>query len=350
MREKLQSIQFSVFRLGLAAALLAAPVQAVPVQAVPVQAVPVQAANANATATATAKPTLSATVSKSSVQVAESLSLELTVTAPQGAQIALPPVGRALGEFDVIDYRDVEDLPAANDTTLRVWTRHYTLETITTGDLEIPAIEVRAVENGTTQTLTTEPVLIHVASVLEGRADPTQFRDIRSVVDVEVPAPVASSNWVWWTVGGVVLLSLCAGLFLVTTRRHTWLTPVTWAQHELDQLRTLVEEEGENTTDACNELTSIVRRYLEMQFELSAPQRTSKELLDAIENRELLSAKHTARFRELFANADLTKFAGVTMSLSELAAAIHTTEQLVEEAANTIATVDQHTASTAEAA
>ena len=93
----------------------------------------------------------------------------------------------SLGEFDVIDHRDVNDLPSANDDGTRVWKRELTLETITGGDLSVPAVEVGITNGGQTEMAKSDPIAVRVVSVLEGQADPTQFRDIHSVVDVDVP-------------------------------------------------------------------------------------------------------------------------------------------------------------------
>ncbi len=136
--------------------------------------------------------------STDSVQVAEPFTLDVTVTAPVGAKVTFPAIADKIGDFDVRDSQDVFDVPADD---ARTWTRHLTLESITTGDLQIPPIDVQVNEGGKATLVPSQPVTIRVASVLEDRSDPTKYRDIQSVVDVDVPV-VRSNTWVWWTLGG----------------------------------------------------------------------------------------------------------------------------------------------------
>jgi hypothetical protein len=122
--------------------------------------------------------------SNTTVQVAEPFTFELTITAPAGSKVDFPSIGESLGEFDVTDQLMRADVPSANDVNERTWTQQLTLESIVTGDLEIPSLEIQVRRDADIQTLKTEAVPVRVASVLEDRADPTKFRDIQSVVDI----------------------------------------------------------------------------------------------------------------------------------------------------------------------
>ena len=164
--------------------------------------------------------TITVSASASTVQVAEPLTLELTVVAPVGSSVDFSSVGDSLGNFDVIDMVDRADVPAANDVNQRSWTRRLTLESIVTGDLQIPALEINVRRNGESQTLKSEVIPIRVTSVLEDRADPTKFRDIHSVVDVAVPQS-AANVWLWWALGGCGGLAAVAALLMAFSKRMT---------------------------------------------------------------------------------------------------------------------------------
>ncbi|MCA9170134.1 MAG: hypothetical protein KDB23_20800, partial [Planctomycetales bacterium] len=135
-------------------------------------------------ASAGTKTRVDVSASKSNVQVAEPFAVELTVVAPEGTQVTLPPVAAQLGEFDVVDHHDIADVPVAGGQ--RIWTRRLTLESIVTGKWEVPVMDIQTRTGSTAQIVRSEPIPIHVASVLEGRADPSKFRDIHSVVDLPV--------------------------------------------------------------------------------------------------------------------------------------------------------------------
>ena len=265
---------------------------------------------------------------KTEVQIAEPVQLELTVTAPSGTKVALPAIGDQLGEFNVLDTRDIVDIPSDAVAGQRIWKRRMTLESIVAGDLQIPALEIQTVNGTESQPLYTQPISVRVLSVLEGRADPTQFRDIQSVVDVNVPRP-DSYRWVWWTVGGMGMVSFAAAAIAIAARRKTWLTPIQWATRELDLIQSSVAIKGSDSETISQELSTVLRDFLELQFEIPAPVQATKELLSEINHRKILQPKLTKRFSKLFAIADEAKFAGLSLTESQL-------DKMFEEARSVI--------------
>ncbi len=279
--------------------------------------------------------TVSATVSSSAVQVAEPFTLELMVNATSGTRILLPAVGPQLGEFDVVEHQDINDIPSKNSAKERTWTRRITLESIITGDLQIPAMEIQVVNGSDSRIVKSDAIPIRVNSVLEDRADPTQFRDIQSVVDVRVP-PQSSYDWVWWTAGGLGILTLGSAAIAAVVRRRKWLTPQVWAREKLESLRVSQAMQEGDSERVSLDLSSILRSYLDLQFEISAPTQTTDELLQMIRSQRLLDPATAARFGQAFQTADLTKFAGLQLSTDELSDAIDEARELVVQTASEV--------------
>jgi len=277
--------------------------------------------------------TVTSKVSSTTVQVAEPLTLELTVTASPGSQVDFPSVGNSLGNFDVTNQTDRADVPSRNDGNQRVWTRRLTLESVVTGDMEIPALEILVRNNANSQTLKSEVIPVRVTSVLEDRADPTQFRDIQSVVDVEVPQP-HSSAWLWWTLSGLGGVSAAALLFMAVAKRKTWMTPNAWAIRALEELRSSAAMKSIDSDTVTENLTTILRDYLELQFDIAAPVQTTRELLQAIETSSFMSVETTKGFTDLFENSDLARFAGLKLTHAELTKAIDDAQGLIERTSN----------------
>ena len=230
---------------------------------------------------------VTANVSKTDVQVAEPLQLELAVTAPDGTRVAFPALGDQLGEFDVLDTQDIADIPSDATAGQRIWRRRMTLESIVAGDLQVPTLEIQVANGTESQTLKTQPISVRVLSVLEGRADPTQFRDIQSVVDINVPHP-KSYSWIWWTIGAMVATAFAATAIAIAARRKTWLTPIQWATRELDEIQSSAAMQANDSETISQELSNVLRDFLELQFELSAPVQTTNELLSDVSHRKLL--------------------------------------------------------------
>ena len=277
--------------------------------------------------------TVNVKVSSSTVQVAEPLTLELTVTASAGSRVDFPSVGKSLGSFDVTDQTGRSDVPSASDVNRRIWTQRLTLESIVTGDVEIPSLEIQVRSSASSQTLKTDAMPVRVISVLEDRADPTQFRDIQSVVDVTVPQP-ASHAWLWSVLGGLGGVVVAGLLFVAVAGRRTWIEPKVWAIRKLEQLRNSDAMKSSDTVIVTEHLTTILRDYLELQFGIAAAFQTTRELLLAIETGKYMNAAATKGFSQLFENSDRVRFAGLRLTHAELTNAIDDAQRLIEQTSN----------------
>lgn len=291
-------------------------------------------------ASETERPLVSSSVSTERVQVAEPFRLSTKVEVPLGARVTFPPVGDKLGAFDVTGQKVIEDFPSAEDTDKRIWSRTLTLESITVGDLEIPPHEVQVQIAGETVTLQTKPIPMHVISVLEDRADPTQFRDIHSLNDLEAPIKSSSNSWMWWS-GGAAVVGLSGAAMLFSVRRRNMVTPVTWAHQQLSALQaSRLVEQGDDVL-VPSELSLIIRDYLQHQFELEATAHTSTELLSAIRQQRLLPDELVDRYLKLLADTDLVKFAGLSMSSADLNSVIDQTRELIDATAEQVMSFPQ---------
>lgn len=279
--------------------------------------------------------TVTASTSLSTVRVAEPFIVEYTVTAPAGSRVDFPSISVSLGNFDVTEETTLADIPVSNDISLRTWTRSLTLESIVSGNFEIPSLEIRVRRGDETKILKTEPIPVQVASVLEDRTDPTNFRDIHSVVDIQIPE-VPSQAWLWWTLcvtaGGI---AACA-LVLTIRKRKAWLTPKAWAIRELDQIRTSPAMLSADCELVMQNLALVLKDYLELQFEFSAPVQTTCELMQVITSESLMGESVARGFQRLFENCDMVQFAGVHLSPEELKQAVDEAEKLISQTSDSL--------------
>ena len=294
---------------------------------------------ANANAQSGAKQTeISATASRNSVRVAEPFSLEIRCTAPFGSKVVFPVEVNQIGDFEVIESRDEFDVPSSDSQEMRTWTRKMTLESIVTGQLEIPSLEVQVSVTGKYKGLLTKSLQISVVSVLEDRPDPAKFRDLKPLVDVEVPVET-SSSWVWWAGGLAGLSLLSAGALLFATRVRKRLKPVQWAVGELNK----IENDSRNQVANAEELVTdrvaaVVRDYLEMEFAISAPTQTTAEVAETVRKHNLVDQETQRKLAGLFSLADQAKYAGLDLTNDEVENAIqeaHGVVRLIGESRRT---------------
>lgn len=276
-------------------------------------------------------PSVSASVSANSVQVVEPFTLNIRVQVDQGARVAFPELQNKLGQFEIRDVEDAFDVPHASDTSLRTWTRSFTLESIETGDLQIPPLSLQVTQAGETSQLTTQPIAVRVVSVLEDRSDPSQFHDIQSVVDIALPEPRPMRVVPWTALAVISLLAVALSIGLVAYRRRGWTTPHSWAASRIDVLAL-------DSPNVADQLSQILREFLMLQFEMSgtgsmARGRPAQEIIQTLLDQHKITASTGQRLSRLFDVTDQVKFAGLHLSSEEIASAVVSARELLAELA-----------------
>ena len=277
---------------------------------------------------------VSISMSTTSVRVAEPFTVTYELTSPPDKKLVWPAVADQLGPFDVIKSNDFFDIPGDSG---RIWKRVLTLESIQSGDLEVPSLAVNMVSSDSkgdrseaTEVINIAAQPVTVTSVLEGRADPTQFRDIQSVIDVKVPVE-ETSDWTTWGVTGLGVLSLACIAFVAMAVRGRSITPEKWVLQQLDALSARVAENPAGNHQHITELTEMTKHFLALQYDIPASQQTTHELLLNLADRNIGSTQVRDELSHILSFADEVKFAGLDLSVDELQTAIQTVHQCVPE-------------------
>jgi hypothetical protein len=289
---------------------------------------------------------LRVSVDKQVARVAEPIHLVLEVEAPRGTRVEMPNLSDRLGEFEVRGSERAKDVPSAETADVRRWVLKATLETIKTGELSIPPLDVQyAVDakSPTFKTLRSNPVQIRIASVLENRADLRKFQDLKDVVDVAVPE-LPTRTWIVWTAVGVgTLLASIAIAFLVINRRRRGPSPAEWAIAAIEDLQKLPVTSAADAEAVFNEVVDIIREFFEFEFGVPTLSRTTREFLAQVANQVGLGDMERKRLTWLARLADEIKFARFGIGEQQV-------RQAFEQARALIAECDQFQAIKREAA
>lgn len=270
-------------------------------------------------------------IDKREAQIAESIQVKITATAPQGVTVKFPELQKQLGGFEVTGVQDAMDIPAGSN---RNWIRIVNLESLVSGELEIPVIQISYIDgrgsSPRTGFCTTTEQRINIRSTLEGVEDPKQFRDIKSVMFAP-ETPPRSNVWLV-TLAAAASFALVAALVYVANGRRKNLSPKDWAIKSIGELR---DSQAFNDNDAEQvyvRLVSILRTFVDWHFGISAPKLTTDEFLSAMQQDERLSAEFRSELSELLTLADMIKFAGLSPDDSQLAAVVDQAKRMVENA------------------
>ena len=253
--------------------------------------------------------------SRKALSLADTLRLRLSATAPESYRVELPRAGAKLAAFAIKNVRtEAPRLDADGKVTVA---RTYTVEPFLSGEYAVPPIEVKFVEKKAgkdgakpkTHALATKELKIDVTSLGAEKAKALRLRGAQGTVD-----PPRSRWWMLWTLIG--LAAAVALALIVGTRRKRRKAAAARAvtAHEIAyaELRALLEsgllDKGEIKL-FYDELSDILRRYVENRFGYHAPERTTEEFLREIGDGGDLGAKEGEALKAFLTHCDLVKFA-----------------------------------------
>jgi hypothetical protein len=262
---------------------------------------------------------LEAKTDRDKIQIADPFQLTVQVVAPKGTQVAFPTIAETLGPFEVLNTAEKMGVPTFDDNeNSRLWVQSISLETLETGKLEIPTIEVAVKSVGQREEiLRTKPIAISVESVIESTADLTKFKSIAEVHDVPVPADRSYAG-VWLASGLLATLALAGGALFIATRRTETISAKSWAAQKLTDAQHLPEAE------------SIVRQFIEARFEFSATSLPVDRIVALLRVRAVNDSL-LLELKELLQKSEQAKFGGLELPASERNRLLNLATHIVEE-------------------
>jgi hypothetical protein len=248
-----------------------------------------------------------------SIRLGEQRVVQLSVKAPAGANVAFPQVTDTLMTWvEVISKSGVTQTPQPNGQVL--WQQALLVTSFEEGYHAIPPFGWLIELEGKIDTVFSEAFLLEVLTV---EVDTTQA--IKDIKEPEaVPYTLAEMlPWLLYSAGAL----LAAFLFWYWWKRRKKqpvavplpVVPKEPADHiALRALEKLQEarlwQQGEIKA-YHSELTEIIRRYLEQQYQVAALEQTSHEILQVMERQKGLSGQLRQALSDILFLADLVKFA-----------------------------------------
>lgn len=159
-----------------------------------------------------------------------------------------------------------------------------------------------------------EPITVLVTT--DAVPNLNDMRDITRPEEVPGPEPWLLHGWVW-AVLSLLLAGLALGGWGLKRRlvgREPAQAPEEWALHELDRLELPAAGDVERFHTL---LSDVVRRYLELRFQLHAPRQTTAEFLQSLRTAAQLRPEQQAGLREFLERCDLVKFTRVEPTAEE---------------------------------
>ena len=248
---------------------------------------------------------------KTKLTIADTVLLQFEATLQPGYKIEMPRVDKALENFGIVDWDDLgERLDAKNNV---VTTYQYKLEPFLSGHYEIPAFTFQfhdANSPGAKHELTSEPIPVEVTSLLGDQRAKLVIEDIEDVVEMPRPA----RRWWLWIPTAIGVVAIPAGWLLLRNKRARQVVRVFKSAHEVAylRLRALVAanlvEQG-RIKEFYEQISGILRHYIEERFNLHAPDRTTEEFLGELRSTDSFAPADKLSLQEFLTHCDLVKFA-----------------------------------------
>lgn len=251
-------------------------------------------------------------VSRVTATVADRIEILLEARVPEGVRVEWPEMPLA-GAFNVLGGEDTGPVLLAPEGggPRRVGVRRAVLlEPFLPGDREIGRMEVGLVSSaGESCVITTEPVKIEVASLIEG--EPSE-PGLRGVVE---PEPERVAWWVW-AVGGASVVALACAFALVLRRRKPRepeaLTPYAAAMKRLAELEG--SSETGDVSAYCAVLADTLRVFVAGTMGLPPADRTTEQLIAELGDQP---AVNVTSLREVLVRLDEASFGGGAIPVGE---------------------------------
>lgn len=251
--------------------------------------------------------------------------LELQVTAAEGWSVEMPPFGEALGRFQIVDFEPSEDITADP----AVFTQKYRLQAHHSGKQQIPSLRILlSVEGGEEQELLTDELSLTIAGMLDPNAK----------LELEPPRDKLAYFWAVptevWISGGVLLALGLGGLGLVLRSSRKKESLISAFEKAIRDLYALEEAQypAESLDQFYQKLSMILRRYIEGQFALPAPEQTTEEFLSSINDSDIFDVKEKEFLSSFLRECDGIKFAGQETSIQASREAITAVRVFINEA------------------
>lgn len=280
--------------------------------------------------------------SADTITTADTLAVTLEVTAEEGYSVKLPaypepeeaddPAGPAEPAFTLAGYEDAApDLLDDGRVTRR---RTFELEPFLAGDYTVPPLAVsfwaEGAEAEAKNLIETEPLPVTVSSVIAPGEDPSP-KDIAGPVALREPPP-------WGLYALIALIAIAAAIgawwywFRYTPPGPPPAPVVPPHQRALEALESIrrsnLVEQG-RYKEYYIRVSGVLRRYMEEQFQLRAPERTTEEFLDDLQHNAVLGLQEQLLLREFLRHCDLVKFARAEPTAEQIRETIETCERFI---------------------
>ena len=276
------------------------------------------------------QPAVNFRANKDSIYIGQAIKYTLTVTAKKDIEIDFSPLDKSFKDFVIKD---------SGDSVTGLWSKNkhvhwYLLTSYSVGTLTIPKTAILYRIKGGTEwkRLEVGEYKIEVKTALNKKEANSEIRDIRP------PVPLRSFFYLYCLLAVIFVVAviffaskMIKQKYRVSALKAEIIPAHILAYEELERLKNKNYIATDRVKIYFDELSDIVRRYLENRFGLRAPEMTTEEFLNYVRGQSLLAQPHKQLLKEFLEKCDLVKFAKYHPSKEEIDSAFDSAKIFVDQ-------------------
>ncbi len=258
-------------------------------------------------------------VEKTNIDVVDTIRVQLKLEIAESVDVTLPQLSMQLDEYEfgVLEYKIQPKKLLDNNRVL--YQHDYLLEPIVTGQFNIPSLEFSWGKDEQGQKILTEPIQVTIGSDIDGKIHGEELTGIKSNANVTFEK---NNQWVWWFCGGLFVLWIIVVAFGLLDKgkdvKRLYKSAHQLAYEKLDDLEKEALTEQNRHKEFYEKISFILRWYIEVRFDLNAPDLTTEEFFQAVNKSNALNQDHAANLKRFLEHCDMVKFAKYSPGQDEM--------------------------------
>jgi hypothetical protein len=264
------------------------------------------------------------------ILIGDHLVLHIQVEATPPTEVIFPEFKDSLGKFEIVRVNPLDTQKFDNKIQFN---KKVVLIAFDTGNLVIPSLNILYLKKNTNQfaSILTDSINIYVKGI---EIDTTKdIKDIKGIIEI----PYTFWDYLPYIliVIGIVAVAYLVYFFLKRRKKISGVEEPKVPPHieALEALKKLDKEklwQKGYVKDFHVQLTEIIRRYIERQFDIPALEMISEEILQSLEQKSIADSSLLTKLRRSFEISDLVKFAKFVPLPDENAFCLKTAFEFVE--------------------
>ncbi len=241
--------------------------------------------------------------------IGDQIWLNLTVKATPKTNIYLPQIPDTIGKLEILQRTKIDTQFVDTSFILK---QRFLLTTFDSGLYVIPSFAILYEKRGvsTLSAIQTDSLLLSVHTL---EIDTTQdIKDIKPIIEIK------RSIWEYWYVFAIAVgVGLIAYIVFLLLKRKKLaqlpperkVPPHIFAFDELKKLNDMKLWQKGQVKEFHIRLTEIIRKYIELRFDIPALEMVSSEIIQALRDKRIFDEQALSEFNRSLQISDLVKFA-----------------------------------------